>query len=186
MTAVSIDSAAIDSTQQRLTMIRCRVHNAKGHGVQVSDSFVGLYYCQLTNTWGDCLTVDGGLIDIDHCTLAQFYPFAADRGAALRFVNGSGLQLLCTNSIVTGYADDVVEGEATDTTKLYALGFSDCLLRTPVVEGDTVNFKRILWETPKDSIQGKQHFVKIDDAKFEYDFHLDSLSTAKGMGCFPD
>jgi hypothetical protein len=186
MTAVSIDSAAIDSTQQRLTMIRCRVHNAKGHGVQVSDSFVGLYYCQLTNTWGDCLTVDGGLIDIDHCTLAQFYPFAADRGAALRFVNGSGLQLLCTNSIVTGYADDVVEGEATDTTKQYALGFSDCLLRTPVVEGDTVNFKRILWETPKDSIQGKQHFVKIDDAKFEYDFHLDSLSTAKGMGCFPD
>jgi len=185
-TAVSLDSAAIDSTAQRLTMIRCQVHNAKGDGVVARNSFIGLYYCQLTNTLGDCLSLYGGMADIDHCTLAQFYPFNANRGAALRFVNDNGLILYCTNSIMTGYGDDVVMGDCSDTTKIYAYQFVDCLMRTPEVKDDTVGFKRIQWETPKDSVQGKQHFVKIDEGNFYYDFHLDSLSTAKGKGCYTD
>ena len=186
MTAVSLDSAAIDSTAHRLTMTRCVVHNAKGNGIVSRNSFIGLYYCQLSNTLGDCLSLYGGMVDIDHCTLAQFYPFNASRGSALRFVNDNGLILYCTNSIMTGYDDDVVMGECSDTTKLYAYQFVDCLMRTPEVKDDTVGFKRILWETPKDTIQGKKHFVKIDEGNLDYDFHLDSLSTAKGKGCYPD
>ena len=184
MSAVGLDSAAIDSTSQRLTMTRCVVHNAKGDGVVSHNSNIGLYQCQLTNTLGDCLAVYGGIADVDQCTMAQFYPFSANRGAAFRFINGDGLMLLCTNTIVTGYDDDVVMGEVNDTTKVFAYYFDNCLLRTPVVEGDTVNFKRIQWETPKDSIQGKQHFVKIDEENLDYDFHLDSLSTAQGKGCY--
>ena len=84
------DSASFVPSQQRLTMTRCVVHNAKGHGVVSYHSFIGLYYCQLTNSGGDCLAVYGGLCDIDHCTLAQFYPFSAERGAALRFANYCG------------------------------------------------------------------------------------------------
>lgn len=184
MTAVSVDSAALDSTAQRLTMTRCRVHNAKGHGVIAHNSYIGLYYCQLTNTLGDCLALYDGVADIDHCTLAQFYPFSAGRGAAFRFVGEDGLLLLCTNTIVTGYDADVVMGDCSDTTKIFWYQFEDCLLRTPAVEGDTVSFKRIQWETPSDSIQGKQHFVKIDEENLDYDFHLDSLSTAHGKGCY--
>ena len=184
MSAVVLDSAAIDSTRQRLTMTRCVVHNAKGDGVVSHNSNIGLYQCQLTNTLGDCLAVYGGIADVDQCTMAQFYPFSANRGAAFRFINGNGLMLLCTNTIVTGYDDDVVMGEVSDTTKVFAYYFDNCLLRTPIVEGDTVNFKRIQWETPKDSIQGKQHFVKIDEENLDYDFHLDSLSTAQGKGCY--
>jgi len=183
---VRVDSAAVDSTMQRLTMTRCVVHNAKGAGISATHSFIGLYYCQLTNTLGDCLALHGGITDMDHCTLAQFYPFSAARGNALYFVNGNGLILYCTNSIVTGYGEDVVLGECSDTTKMYAYQFVDCLLRTPEVKKDTVGFKRIQWETPKDSIQGKQHFVLMDEKNYIYDFHLDSLSTAKGKGCYPD
>lgn len=184
MTAIAIDSAAIDSTAQRLTMTRCIVHNAKGNGVIAYNSHIGLYYCQLTNTWGDCLAINGGIADIDHCTLAQFYPFQAPRGAALRFANGQGLKLTCQNSLMTGYEDDVVMAERSDTTKLFSYLFSNCLMRTPEVADDTVSFKQILWETPKDSIQGKQQFVLIDEENLNYDFHLDSLSTAKGKGCY--
>lgn len=178
------DSAAIDSTRQRLTMTRCIIHNAKGDGVVSHNSNIGLYHCQLTNALGDCLAVYGGIADVDHCTMAQFYPFSASRGASFRFMNGNGLLLLCTNTIVTGYDTDVVMGEVDDTTKVFAYHFSNCLLRTPVVEGDTVNFKQIQWETPKDSIEGKKHFVKIDEGNLDYDFHLDSLSTAQGKGCY--
>ena len=186
MTAVRLDSAALDSAVQRLTMTRCVVHNAKGGGVVSINSNIGLYYCQLTNTYGDCLAIYGGKADIDHCTLGQFYPFAADRGFALVFSDEYDLKLECKNSIVTGYADDEVmlyhNDDAPSTTLEYY--FSDCLLRTPAVEDDTLSFKRIQWETPKDSIQGKQHFVKIDETNLYYDFHLDSLSTAIGKGCY--
>lgn len=185
MTAIAVDSAAVDSTKLRLNLTRCVVHNAKGHGLVSYHSHIALHYCQLTNTLGDCLSVCGGIADIDHCTLAQFYPFAANRGAALRFADaGGGIRLTCSNSIMTGYDDDVVMAERSDTTHLFQYLFADCLMRTPAVEGDTVSFKRILWETPKDSIQGKQHFVKIDEQNLDYDFHLDSLSTAKGKGCY--
>ena len=71
-----------------------------------------------------------------------------------------------------------------DTTLLFRYRFDNCLMRTPAVENDTVSFKNIQWETPKDSIQGKQHFVNIDEDNLIYDFHLDSLSTAHGKGCY--
>ena len=185
MTAVLLeDSARLDSVTQRLTMTRCLVHNAKGDGVVAYNSNIGLYNCQLTNTLGDCLAVYGGIADIDQCTMAQFYPFSANRGVALRFTNYADLVLLCTNSIFTGYEDDEIMGEANDSTKAFQYLFYNCLMRTPEVEDDTVSFKQILWETPKDSIQGKKHFVKIDEENLDYDFHLDSLSTAQGMGCY--
>lgn len=185
LTAIELeDSATIDSTVQRLTMNRCTVHNAKGYGIVSYNSHIGLQYCQLTNTLDDCLAIYGGIATIDHCTLAQFYPFSGGRGAALRFTEGKGLRLSCTGCIVTGYDDDVVMGEQNDTAKVFMYQFIDCLLRTPAVENDTINFKRIQWETSKDSIQGKQQFVKIDETNLDYDFHLDSLSTAAGKGCY--
>lgn len=184
-TAVRLDSAAISHDTPRLTMTRCVVHNAKGDGIVAFNSHVALNYCQLTNTLGNCLALYGGLASIDHCTLAQFYPFNAGRGAALFFVDSTDLQLSCSHTIVTGYDADVVMAEHNDTARTFEYRFTDCLLRTPAVDDDTISFKRILWETAKDSIQGKKHFVTIDEENLVYDFHLDSISTAKGMGCYP-
>lgn len=182
--AIIVDSAAIDSTQLRLSMARCVVHNSKGYGVVSIASNISLSYCQLTNTLGDCLAVYGGRCTIDHCTLAQFYPFSAERGAALRFVGYGDVTVQCSNSILTGYEEDVLFGEPLDASSVFQYSFSDCLMRTPKVEGDTLNFHNIIWETPEDSIQGKKHFVKIDEDNLYYDFHLDSLSTAQGKGCY--
>lgn len=178
------DSAVVDTTQLRLQMTQCVVHNAKGHGVVSNNSYIMLDHCQLTNTLGDCLAVCGGHCDISHCTLAQFYPFSADRGAALRFYDGDGLTLTCSHTIVTGYEADVLMGEQTDSTTLFSYAFTDCLLRTPAVEDDTVSFRKIIWETPQDSIQGGRHFALFDEENLRYDFHLDSLSTVQGLGCY--
>jgi len=183
--AILVDSAALDSVSWRLRMTHCIVHNAKGYGIEAYNSHIGLYYCQLSNTLGDCLALYGGLAEVDHCTLAQFYPFKAPRGAAIRFTDGNGkLRLQCHYSLITGYEDDVLMGEQQDSASVFQYQFIDCLLRTPEVADDTLSFKRIQWETPKDSIQGKQHFVTIDEKNLIYDFHLDSLSTAHGKGCY--
>lgn len=183
------DSAQLDTITPRLQMIRCVVHNAKGDGIVAFNSHLHLSHCQLTNTLGDCLAVYGGLCTIDHCTLAQFYPYSANRGAALRFADHwadvcyEANRLVCNGSIVTGYADDVVMFAKRDSVRMFEYAFDDCLLRTPAVE-DTVNFRHVSWETQKDSVQGKQHFKLIDEKNLVYDFHLDSLSTAQGKGCY--
>ena len=193
------DSCMLDTLQQRLTMTRCVVHNSKGYGVLAFNSNVGLYHCQLTNTLGDCVAVYGGKADIDHCTMAQFYPFSANRGAALRFgdicneIYYPWFRISCVHSIVTGYESDVVYLERAEPRQItisepakavFSYFFEDCLLRTPEVDNDTISFRAIQWETPEDSIQGKDHFVNIDEKNLYYDFHLDSLSTAQGKGCY--
>ncbi|MBP5340647.1 MAG: right-handed parallel beta-helix repeat-containing protein [Prevotella sp.] len=185
------DSAAFVENLQRLYMERSVIHNCKGPGLQAYNASIGLLNCQITNTLGDCLAVYGGVAVVEHCTLAQFYPFSADRGAALRFTNYYGdyayplHAMQMAGSIVTGYADDVLMGETrkNDSTTLFNFYFENSLLRTPVIE-DTVRFVGVRWETPKDSIQGKQHFKLIDENNLIYDFHLDSLSTAQGLGCY--
>ena len=189
--AIVLDSARLDTTQVRLAMTQCVIHNAKGHGLEAVNANISLHDCQFTNTWGDCVSIIGGIADISYCTLAQFYPFSADRGVALRFTNYRGdtdiplLRLHCEGSILTGYDEDVVMGGIRDTIAAFEYQFVKTLLRTPKVEtADSVRFSDILWETPKDSIQGKKHFKTIDEDNLYYDFHLDSLSTAQGLGCY--
>ncbi len=188
------DSAALLPDRQRLYMERSVVHNSSGTGLTAFNSWVGLLRCQLSNAaTGDCAAFYGGAIIIDHCTLAQFPPLGNGQGAALRFTNYYSnaayplVQMQMTNSIVTGYADDVVMGQALegDSITPFAYHFENCLLRTPALE-DSVNFKDIKWETPEDSIQGTGHFRLIDSHNMLYDFHLDSLSTAHGLGCYDD
>ena len=185
MEGLVCDSSALDSTDYRLQMKHCIVHNTQGNGVSLNHAHVLLENCQLTNAMGNCLRVDGGIVEISYCTFAQFYPFTGGRGAALYFTNQTAplSWLLCQGSILTGYDDDVVIGWQSNADAAFDYSFNHCLLRTPAVD-DSAHFSDIIWESPKDSVQGKTHFIKIDEDNLEYDFHLDSLSTAAGLGCY--
>ena len=184
--AIQCDSAAFDANQLRLDLLRCVIHNGEGAGVACHNANVRLQACQISNMGGDCVAIEGGQVQIHRCTLAQFYPFDATRGAALLFSDAQPLfNLLCDSSIITGYDSDVIMGIQTDTAHVFEYRFLHALLRTPKVEtADSVRFTDIIWESPKDSIQGKRHFRLIDEENLIYDFHLDSLSTAKGLGCY--
>ena len=179
------DSSAIDSVGYRLKMQQCVVHNSQGNGIKLTNAHVRLENCQLSNAMGDCLNINGGMVEIVYCTLAQFYPFTGGRGAALRFTNHTSplYNIICEGTIITGYDDDVLIGEqATDGTA-FNYTFANSLLRTPKID-DTTHFIDIIWESPNDEIQGKAHFIKIDEDNLDYDFHLDALSTAVGLGCY--
>lgn len=180
------DSAAIDLEQYRLLMQECIVHNCQGVGVQSTNSYIRLEDCQLTNTLGNSLYILGGKVEVSYCTLGQFFPFSADRGFALYFTNTPTplIDFICEGTIVTGYDKDVVKGHISNEGLSFEYHFKNCLLRTFAEEEDSIRFQQIIWETPEDPIQGKDHFVKIDEDNLEYDFHLDSLSTAKGLGCY--
>ena len=180
---VVCDSA--DVSRLKLQLANSVVHNCQGYGVSATHAVVDIVNCQITNTLNDCVAFLGGVGRVLQCTLAQFYPFDANRGAALRFGNvrdGKVYPLYdfsCVNSIVTGYADDVVMGEA-DTTANYKFAFRNCLLRTPAID-DTVNVKDVVWEDPKDTVScGYKQFVNIDTDNLIYDFRIKASSPAVG------
>ena len=185
MDGVVLDKAALDPDAYRLQMSRCVVHNCQGDGVRVVNAKVRIDHCQLTNTEGDCLAVAGGIAEISYCTIAQFYPFSAERGAAIRLAHEDQFPLkrfYCEGTIATGYDENVLKRQQIDEGMDYQ--FYNCLLRTPVIESS--HFAEIIWESPSDEIQGKDHFVKIDEENLDYDFHLNDQSPAKakGLGCY--
>jgi len=182
--AVVCDSS--DVSQLKLNLYNSVIHNCQGYGLLSTHSVVDVVNCQITNTLNDCVAIYGGVSRIMQSTIAQFYPYDANRGAALRFANSRDGVILplydfnCINSIVTGYADDVVMGEA-DSTAYYNFSFDHCMLRTPAIE-DTIRIKNVIWEDPKDTVTvaGHKHFKVFDTDNLIYDFRLDSLSTAIG------
>ena len=47
---------------------------------------------------------------------------------------------------------------------------------------DSLHFANIVWEHKDSTAYGRTNFRKIDHSNFIYDFHLDSLSCARGIG----
>ena len=87
-----------------------------------------------------------------------------------------------SNTIITGYADDVLMGELADSTVVAEYAFDHCLIRTPKVEtADSVRFKATIWEDVKDTITaGDKNFALVDTDNLIYDFSLAKTSKAIG------
>lgn len=179
MNGIVCDSCNIEKSTLRL--VNSTLHNCQGYGLRIDNAKVEVENCQITNTLNDCLALFGGSASLLHVTLAQFYPFDSNRGAALRFSadNGRHLRMLdVRNSIITGYGDDVIMGEHVDTTLTFNYHFAYSLLRTPEVN-DTIAFEKVIWEDTEDTIiSGTKNFMNIDIDFLRYDFHLDSVSKA--------
>lgn len=181
------DSSSLDKT--KLTLHNSTIHNCQGYGLLSMNCTLDIWNTQITNTLNDCAAFFGGNVILRHCTLAQFYPFDSSRGAALRFgnirdkVNYPLLQFDVFNTLVTGYADDVLMGSLTDDVAKEFL-FQNCLIRSE--QPDTANashFVDVLWEDVEDTTKyGEKNFVKVDVNKQYYDFRLDSVSVARNAG----
>jgi hypothetical protein len=167
------DGLVADTTTVELK--DCMIHNCKGFGLWAHVADVTVDNCVISNTLKDCLALLGCQTVLDHVTLAQFYPLSANRGFALRFEpTEQPFSLTCSNTLVTGYAEDVIDGEVDENSQY---SFTNCLLRTVIPE-DTQFFKDIIWEKKDDDIQGTKHFVQIDEKNMIYDFRLKEESPA--------
>ncbi len=185
----TFDGVLCDSSdvgKEKLILTESTIHNCQGYGLKSENSFIEVENCQITNTLDDCVAVFGGIASFNQCTIAQFYPFDANRGAALRYTNFKDDSLWplykmdCINSIVTGYQEDVIMGAfAADSTCQFNYRFVNSIMRTPEVE-DSVNIIGAIWETPEDSVGGEKNFRIVDINLQRYDFHLDGQSLAIG------
>lgn len=180
----SYNGIAIDSSDisiPKLDIVSSSIHNCQGFGISANYANMKIENSVFSNTLGNCLQIVGGKTIINNSTLAQFYPFDANRGQALYFEAGTGMDTLdCKNSILTGYADDVVMRTVPDSTSLFAFGFDHCVMRTEKeTTADSLRFTNIIYEATDDTTHfGKKHFAIIDEDNLYYDFSLDSTSAA--------
>lgn len=181
-TGITCDSS--DVSRQKLTLRQSTIHNCQGEGLRATHCKVTLENCQLSNTLSHCAAFLGGDIDINGCTLAQFYPFDIDRGAALVFSSAEHplLSLLCRNSLVTGYGEDVMTGTRGTEGNAFNYRFENCVIRTPqVAEEEASHFTDVEFEDVTDTTRyGEKQFLRIDTELLRYDFHLSEVSTAIG------
>ena len=187
----SFDGIVCDSANvgtPKLALVNSTVHNCQGYGVRATCCHIDMRNTQVTNTLDDCVNIDGGYALLLHCTLAQFYPFDTDRGYALAYTNSAEKPLEaieCVNSIVTGYADDVINGVTSVVDVPFYYYYVSSILRTPEIEDDDERLQDVIWEGTEDtettdSVSGYNHFKLVDIDLQDYDFHLDSLSPAIG------
>ena len=175
-----VDSS--DVSKQKLLMQNATVHNCQGYGVMVDSAKVQLLNCQITNTLQHPLFVHGGDVEVNGCTIAQFYPFDARRETAIGFLPPLP-NLLVRNSLVTGYHDDeVVWSEPKEGEPLNFL-FDHCVLRTEKMQtDDSLKFTNVIYEDVKDTVKyGEKHFQLFDTNNLKYDFRLRKESAAVGV-----
>lgn len=176
------DSADVE--KMKLDMLCSTVHNCQGYGIVSVHCQMRLRNCQLSNTLGNCFRIEGGRVEMNSCTLAQFYPFDSARKAALAFsaYDYPLNDFTCRNTLITGYANDEIMGTPGGEKNVFNYLFDHCIIRTPKIEtDDSVYFKNVIYEDVADTaFTGRRHFVNIDTQNLRYDFRLDSLSTAIG------
>lgn len=170
-----------DVNRLKLTMDGSTVHNCQGWGLWSKSNYIVLSNSLISNTLKDCLHLEGGRAEINGCTLAQFYPFVADRGMAINATaDAPMLGLNIINSLITGYADDEMLISPGDSTRTFNYQFDHCIIRTPkITTADSVHFTHVTYEDPKDTVSyGYKHFKLFDTDNLRYDFSLDSVSAA--------
>ena len=179
---VRVDSS--DVSRLTLAMAHSTVHNCQGNALGIVCSKVTVDDCQLTNALGNCLAVEGGDVEVNSSTLAQFYPFEGLRGSALYFsgITHPLVSFKCANTLVTGYADDEMTGgkPADDSGNAFNYSFDCCIVRTPEVDdAEKEHFADVVFEDVKDTVSyGRKHFVLVDGDRQMYDFHLRKESAA--------
>ena len=170
-----------DATKQKLLIENATIHNSQGYGVRVDSAKVQIYNSQITNCLKHPLYVEGGDVEVNGCTIAQFYPFDGRRESAIGFASPLP-RFEVRNSLVTGYHDDEVVWEAPKEEDAFNFLFDHCVLRTEKMQGDdSLKFTNVVYEDVKDTtMYGEKHFVLFDTDNLKYDFRLRKESAAIG------
>lgn len=178
-----------------LNVENCVLHNIGGDGLSLTNCRSKVTNTQVSNTLGKCVDINGGSHDFIHCTIAQFYPFDANRGAAL-FLKGGALEdempdapkwlrhAHFRNCVITGYGEDVVFGEINESAELPVdYLFSHCYLNT-VASEDTIRFYHVVYDTEDLPLSREKNFVLFDTDNYIYDFTPADSSAIRGIADF--
>lgn len=163
------------------------IHNVGGKGLALNNCRSKIIGTQISNTLEQCVSIFGGDHDFIHCTIAQFYPWDADRKEALLIANKqedsehSLVNCRFTNCVITGYADDVIMGSISENEGVaFEYLFDHSLLRT-VEDKDETRYVNVTFEKQDLDPSREKHFTLFDTNNFLYDFIPVEGSIIRGM-----
>ena len=189
-----------DITRLKLRMCNSQIHNVDEDALQLTLCNAEIFNSLFTNAGGHCVNILGGRLQFWYCTMANFFPWSSERGVALNISNydkedGIIYPLVFTtfaNCIVTGSKDDELMGQvlektdSVDYSEYAQFVFTHSLINSKgeAREPDSLHFSNIVWEHKDSVAYARSNFRTIDHDNFIYDFHLDSLSCARGIGLY--
>lgn len=152
------------ATQQKLLLENSVIHNVVGVGLDCTMAKIFVGNTQVTNAGAGCVRLTGGDYQFVHTTIANFYPFSGERGAALYYTNYEGEEArpltaaTFLNTLVTGYQKDEIRGVKMDDDDVpFQYLFQNCLLNTLPIENDD-KIIDCLWDTSPAEVVHEKNF----------------------------
>lgn len=180
---VRVDGANVGTS---LLLTNSIIHNVAGHGLDLFCCNTEIGNCQITNAKGNCVNIIGGSNQFYFNTIAQFYPWDAC-GHALYFANVINDTAYSVNNlgfegcIITGMAKDELFGTRVDDESIaFNYEFKHCLVLTDTTSIDFSRFVGCVFEGDT-AISKRHNFVSVINHDYSSDFHLDSISRARGI-----
>lgn len=188
-----------DTEENKIEMHNSQIHNVDEDALELTQCKALFTNCLFTNAGEHCVNILGGEMDFVHCTMANFYPWKSRQGVAVNIANNlaeeanTAYPLLGANfinCIITGSKSDELTTniiEKTDTedwTEYSKYTFKHSLINSwkAAIEPNEQHFINIVWENKDNAAYGQSNFRGIDHENFIYDFHLNALSIARGIG----
>lgn len=176
------DSSDVDKT--KLTIENSVIHNVAFDALSTINCRIWVGNSQITNAGGHCVNIRGGHVQFIYSTLANFYPWGF-RGAAvaLNNVNCNLERADFLNCIITGSSsNELMKIKDKEESIPFNYYIANSLLNVPgdSIKGD--NYHNIKCDSVGSEISRIENFPLIDRNIYYYDFTLDSLSQAIGIG----
>lgn len=177
----------------RLTLTNSRVHNHSVYGLVLQNVDATVANCEISNCASYCVYLAGGRHNFVHNTIAAYYGYPytnlnlhtniLPEDVAAVYINNLSKNMAKTNSsfynciITGGRKRNVVV--ATPLSDYYEGRFEGNYLRSDSL--DAAYAKNNVYATDSDSCVFKNIYYLSKEYHY-YDFHLDSLSPARGIG----
>ena len=174
-----------------LTMDGCRIHNHSLYGLVLVHTDAEVTNTEISNCASYCVYCSGGAHSFVHSTVASYFGYTSIRiqsvakedAAAVYIDNLSKAQPQTTtsfvNSIITGYLPNQLV-VATPFDQYYAGIFTGNYLKTDTLRMPNAS-ANVYWQKEDTAKVFRNDFYKYKEYIY-YDFHLDSLSTARSIG----
>lgn len=175
----------------QLKMDACRIHNHSQYGLYISHMDAQVTNTEISNCAAYCVYCDGGKHDFVHSTIASYFGSTNIRiqsvpkeATAAVFINNLSKQAPATktsfyNSIITGYLTNQLV-VATPIDRYYPGTFVGNYLKTDTLPMPHAS-ENTYWQKDDTAAVFVNDFYKYKEYVY-YNFHLDSVSPARGIG----
>lgn len=156
-----------DLSRTTLTIHNSIIHNSTANLVEIQCNRVKITNSELSDAGASVLWLHKGVVDLTHCTLANYYFYDIIKGAIVHTAECEkliewGVHLHLNNCLIAGNSSPVAEGDFTGSDVV----LNSCLIAG--VEGsDDANFIHTMWN-------GEPKFWLIDKETYQYDYRLGS------------